>query len=1095
LTVNSWSDGNITATLSGGYTSGPLVASRGLANSNPFPFTYTGPVITVLIPDAGGTGTTVSIQGQNLSSVQGQAQVTFGGVQASIIGNIGNTIQAVVPAGIGFGPTSVVVQLGAHPTNALQFDVVPAPVLTAITPNTGITGQTVKISGANFGLFQANSTVYFGQVATQPVTWTESIISVPVPANFFGGMVTVVVAGQRSNGLPFKVPLRCRFNCNAQPTSISLSPQNLSVVVGDQVELGVINNLGEGVAYPQFSLSDSTLGMLAVSNDVATFTALAPGTATVTAIAGSFTASTTITIYDGAELPDGTVQWHVPMPGLDGPSQLPEFIPAQPAVDAQTATFVMDDSNTNNVIIHALNSNGRQLWSWITGSNDDKFFFGTSLLPTPSGGVAYATDNAITSLDANGNPLWSYPGVEVSGAPMAVGYDGTVYTVVDTNPAIASISPGFIADFPEESSPTGQYQTYLVALDGQTGQEKFKIPLPRSRSTNNAFFNGFGGDITSTSQTDQDQTPPLSGPMVLADGSVNLVVFTQTGSTTAVPNGTQSIPSCISDRTCDQPPLEYWQATTDQAQSSVHIETDLLHVNPDGSSQLYTLNQSGSSWDQIGWHFVAHACSGYTPGFCDTLINSIYYRFEALAWYAGNGPSNLVGPNGLDLQLVPNGSGGLLVSSDATDPTGQATTVWLKNIQQPSSSGDGPEFSLPIEVIHNLVIGENGTAFAAGYSTDFLTSRLLSFNLNSGAPNWTYDSTFGGYNGWVDLVAAGPDGSLRATEGFYKEARVAFTLDANGIRTDDPVSGDQITFLTSAGIGSRTWLGADQTTLASLGGFDTMLGMPAFMQSAVSVPASGLTAFVGAPIFGNRSPCPMHCAGRAEQLAIPVLVYEVEGTTVNGSPVDPSTISERVRNSIHYWEEKTGTHFTFDGTVTPVPGCAPDPQTYPNGCSDPLLDISDINNPKTGAEIVRRFCDKAALPRCQPLGIQLVFVSQVANSASAGYTPFTGSTSSPRFMNISAIAAGVVEDDSTVFLTGHDISHELGHEFQLQHFPSNAVLDILTMIGFLPFEDTYSRNLMCGSLLFCPTHAAPELLPFQVDRVQRTTPDLMPRKR
>jgi hypothetical protein len=324
---------------------------------------------------------------------------------------------------------------------------------------------------------------------------------------------------------------------------------------------------------------------------------------------------------------------------------------------------------------------------------------------------------------------------------------------------------------------------------------------------------------------------------------------------------------------------------------------------------------------------------------------------------------------------------------------------------------------------------------------------------------------------------------------------VAFTLDANGVRTDDPVSGDQVTFLTSAGIGSSTWLGADQTTLASLGGFDTMLGMPAFMQSAVSVPASGLTAFVGAPIFGNRSPCPMHCAGRAEQLAIPVLVYEVEGTTVNGSPVDPSTISERVRNSIHYWEEKTGTHFTFDGTVTPVPGCAPDPQTYPNGCSDPLLDISDINNPKTGAEIVRRFCDKAALPRCQPLGIQLVFVSQVANSASAGYTPFTGSTSSPRFMNISAIAAGVVEDDSTVFLTGHDISHELGHEFQLQHFPSNAVLDILTMIGFLPFEDTYSRNLMCGSLLFCPTHAAPELLPFQVDRVQRTTPDLMPRKR
>jgi hypothetical protein len=163
LTVNSWNDGSIAATLSGGYSSGFLVVSRGLANSNPFPFTYTGPVITALIPDAGGPGTTVSIQGQNFGVTQGQVQVTFGGVQANIVGNTGNTIQAVVPPGIGFGPTNVVVQLGAQPTNALRFDVVPAPVLAAITPNSGITGETVKISGANFGLFQANSMVTSGR--------------------------------------------------------------------------------------------------------------------------------------------------------------------------------------------------------------------------------------------------------------------------------------------------------------------------------------------------------------------------------------------------------------------------------------------------------------------------------------------------------------------------------------------------------------------------------------------------------------------------------------------------------------------------------------------------------------------------------------------------------------------------------------------------------------------------------------------------------------------------------------------------------------------------------------------------------------------
>jgi hypothetical protein len=154
-------------------------------------------------------------------------------------------------------------------------------------------------------------------------------------------------------------------------------------------------------------------------------------------------------------------------------------------------------------------------------------------------------------------------------------------------------------------------------------------------------------------------------------------------------------------------------------------------------------------------------------------------------------------------------------------------------------------FSLPIQSIHNLVIGENTTAFAAGGLSTSPNGRLVSFDMSTGTLSWTYDSTFGGSAGnWVDTVAAAPDNSLRATEGFYKEGRVAFTLDATGVRTDDPVSGDQITFLTSAGIGSSTWMGTDQTTVASLEGFEATLGLPAFMQSGFSITSPGITAFV-----------------------------------------------------------------------------------------------------------------------------------------------------------------------------------------------------------------------------------------------------------
>jgi hypothetical protein len=181
-------------------------------------------------------------------------------------------------------------------------------------------------------------------------------------------------------------------------------------------------------------------------------------------------------------------------------------------------------------------------------------------------------------------------------------------------------------------------------------------------------------------------------------------------------------------------------------------------------------------------------------------------------------------------------------------------------------------FSLPIQSIHNLVIGENTTAFAAGGLSSTPNGRLLSFDMSAGTVNWTYDSTFGGSAGsWVDTVAAAPDNSLRATEGFYKEARVAFTLDANGLRTDDPVSGDQITFLTSAGVNSQTWLGADQTALAFVGGFDPLFSVSAVMQSGMSIGTPGMTAIVSSVLHrvqssfmttaADRSEGPMHSFG------------------------------------------------------------------------------------------------------------------------------------------------------------------------------------------------------------------------------------------
>lgn len=221
-----------------------------------------------------------------------------------------------------------------------------------------------------------------------------------------------------------------------------------------------------------------------------------------------------------------------------------------------------------------------------------------------------------------------------------------------------------------------------------------------------------------------------------------------------------------------------------------------------------------------------------------TISDGHEYQENRGVWSTGTCGVLPPGPNGLDLMVIPNGSGGVLVASETNDAQ---NPVWIKNVPAPSVSGDGTEMHLPtLDTINNLVVGENGSAFAAGSWNFFETPRLVSFNMNSGAVNWTYESPFGTPDspGYVDIVAAGPNNSLYATEGdfFNQMPENAFTLDASGGRTDNPTSSQAVTFVTSAEIGSNIWFGQNVTQVASLGGFD--LGFGAFCHAVGSVPSA-----------------------------------------------------------------------------------------------------------------------------------------------------------------------------------------------------------------------------------------------------------------
>ena len=188
-----------------------VVVTVGSTSSDLGIFTYLDPSITSITPAAGSIagGTIVTITGDGFAS---GARVTFGDVPANLESIVSPTeIQVVAPAGSA-GPVRVTVLEPTAISNGSVFTYVtpPAPVITAITPDTGWTFgwkpgfPTVTITGANL---DAASAVDFGTVPVDPgfvVADSSTAIEVDDPAHSVGPVeVTVTTPGGTSIGSVF----------------------------------------------------------------------------------------------------------------------------------------------------------------------------------------------------------------------------------------------------------------------------------------------------------------------------------------------------------------------------------------------------------------------------------------------------------------------------------------------------------------------------------------------------------------------------------------------------------------------------------------------------------------------------------------------------------------------------------------------------------------------------------------------------------------------------------------------------------------------------------------------------------------------------
>lgn len=159
-------------------------------------FTVVGkPLIGTVSPLSGPKGAEMTINGELFSTVPDENKVFINDVLVPINSVTGNQIKLTLPGGTGSGTVRVVVndQTGEGP----QFKDQNLGI-SKMTPDNGLAGTTVTITGTGFSTNVLDNKVYFNGVLTQVKSATESQLVLDAPQGLSTGSVRVAVDGQEA---------------------------------------------------------------------------------------------------------------------------------------------------------------------------------------------------------------------------------------------------------------------------------------------------------------------------------------------------------------------------------------------------------------------------------------------------------------------------------------------------------------------------------------------------------------------------------------------------------------------------------------------------------------------------------------------------------------------------------------------------------------------------------------------------------------------------------------------------------------------------------------------------------------------------------
>jgi sugar lactone lactonase YvrE len=181
--------GPVSVTINNEKTVGPLFTE--------VPF----PTIATVTPSSGLPGAEVVITGTNFSTVPTENQVSFNGTPSPVKEATATQLTLAAPAGATSGAIVLSVNQQQVSGPVFKFQVLN---ITAITPNNGLAGNTIVVSGNGFDAKTlTNNKVFFNGLAATVTGAMDTQLVVTVPPNVTTGPVSIQVGTLSAQGPVF----------------------------------------------------------------------------------------------------------------------------------------------------------------------------------------------------------------------------------------------------------------------------------------------------------------------------------------------------------------------------------------------------------------------------------------------------------------------------------------------------------------------------------------------------------------------------------------------------------------------------------------------------------------------------------------------------------------------------------------------------------------------------------------------------------------------------------------------------------------------------------------------------------------------------